>query len=366
MDRNKIINKRVYFEIMRVIACGLVIFNHLPGYMLYSTSSGVKQFFYMCLTMLTRINVPLFFMISGALLFQKNEDFMLVLKKRIFRIVRLLVLFDTILIFIQKYLSLTSDVGFSMNIKDFLMGILKNSIPGSGAYWYMYSYLGVLFVLPFLQRIAKGLTKTEVVSLLVLHFVTSSFFPMINIYFVQQNIDMSISICKDFTVPFALTKPFFYTLIGYYLEYNVECQKMRPLQLYLLIISGITGIVLSNVCTYIDAKINNGYSQNYVQLFDYVTAIVVFILIKFLFTVKMPNVNQHNLKKMICFMGSMTLGIYMFDPCFKLLFYEKYNLWAEHMFPTLIVSVGWVLISMTLGTMCTCIIKKIPIIKSIL
>ena len=177
---------------------------------------------------------------------------------------------------------------------------------------------------------------------------------------------MNISMCKDFSVPFALTKPFFYTLIGYYLEYNIECQKIKPLQLYLLIISGITGIVLSNVCTYIDAKINNGYSQNYVQLFDYMTTIVAFILIKFFYTVKMRGANKQNFEKIMCFMGSMTLGIYMFDPCLKLLFYEKYNMWAEPMFPTLIVSVGWILFSMTLGSICTCILKKIPIIKSIL
>ena len=60
MGNIKTRNKKAYFEMMRVMACALVIFNHLPGYMLYSISKGEKQFFYMCLTMVTRINVPLF------------------------------------------------------------------------------------------------------------------------------------------------------------------------------------------------------------------------------------------------------------------------------------------------------------------
>lgn len=80
-------NKKIYFEIMRIIACTLVLFNHLPGYMLFNKSSGLKQMGYMTLTMLTRINVPIFFMISGALLFGRSDDFISVQKKRTLRII---------------------------------------------------------------------------------------------------------------------------------------------------------------------------------------------------------------------------------------------------------------------------------------
>ena len=73
-------HKKIYFELMRILACGLVIFNHLKGYSLYSMSNGIKQFIYMCLTMITRVNVPLFFMISGALLLKKDENIILILK----------------------------------------------------------------------------------------------------------------------------------------------------------------------------------------------------------------------------------------------------------------------------------------------
>lgn len=65
--------KKIYFEWMRILACGLVIFNHLEGYTLYKSSIGMKQGLYMLLTMITRINVPLFFMISGALLLKKRK-----------------------------------------------------------------------------------------------------------------------------------------------------------------------------------------------------------------------------------------------------------------------------------------------------
>ena len=72
--------KKIYFEWMRILACGLVIFNHLEGYTLYKSSIGMKQGLYMLLTMITRINVPLFLMISGALLLKKEEDIITVIK----------------------------------------------------------------------------------------------------------------------------------------------------------------------------------------------------------------------------------------------------------------------------------------------
>lgn len=75
----------------------------------------------MCLTMITRINVPLFFMISGALLFQKDEDFLCVLRKRFARIVVLLLVFDLMLVLITKINSLLSSSEYNISIIDLLV-----------------------------------------------------------------------------------------------------------------------------------------------------------------------------------------------------------------------------------------------------
>ncbi len=358
-------NKKIYFEIMRIIACTLVLFNHLPGYMLFNKSSGLKQMGYMTLTMLTRINVPIFFMISGALLFGRSDDFISVQKKRTLRIIYLLVLFNAILFIIQKYEFLVKGKSPDLKIKDFFLSLLNKSIPGAGTYWYLYAYLGVLFLLPFMQRIAKEITKTEIIALIILHFVTASLFPMINIFLAYRKIDISIYICGDFSVPFAFEKPFFYTLVGYYLEHNINYTKIKTKHLVTLILLGIIGIALSNVCTLMDAKINGSYSQNYVQLFDYMTTIVVFIVIKYLVIVK-NKTYRPRVEKVVCFMGSMTLGIYMIDPCLKQLFFEDYNKRMEPLLPTMMVTIGWIIFSMISGTIITIVLKKIPFIKKII
>jgi hypothetical protein len=60
--------KRVYYEWIRLTACFFVIFNHLKGYVLFQNASGAKQLFYMVLSVITKINVPLFFMVRRAAL----------------------------------------------------------------------------------------------------------------------------------------------------------------------------------------------------------------------------------------------------------------------------------------------------------
>lgn len=362
-DINK--SKKVYLEMMRIIACALVIFNHTKGYMLFSVSTGGEQFFNMCLTMITRINAPLFFMISGALLYSKNEEWIYVFKKRFLRIVYLLLLLNFIIMFLYSIKSFIKGTAYELSLATYLHGILQNQMDGAYAYWYLYSYLGILFILPLLQRMAKEVTEVEILALLALHFITSSFLPIVNIFLIQKQLP-TFSLCENFNVPFAYDKAFFYTILGYYIENYIDITKLKKIHLCGLSLAGGAGIVISNWCTYIDAAINGTYSQGYVQLFDYLSTIVVFILIKYMFVVAFPKLNEGAISKTICLWGSLTLGIYVFDPCIKIIMYGKYESWAEAHFPIMIVSLGWILISMFLGGFITFVSKKIPIIKQII
>ena len=143
-------SKKTYFEWMRIIAIFLVIFNHLAGYGLYMVSSGYKQAIYMTITMITRINVPLFFMISGALLLAKEESVTMVIKKRIVRFGIVLLLFSLgLYIGRHAFGNQRNKINLISFFRDFLSGKIE------GSYWYLYAYIGFLFMLPFMQRIAQ-------------------------------------------------------------------------------------------------------------------------------------------------------------------------------------------------------------------
>ncbi|WP_022766587.1 acyltransferase [Butyrivibrio sp. XPD2006] len=357
--------RKVYFEIMRVLACSLVIYNHLLVYNQFMAAETVSRPLYMTLAMITRCNVPIFFMVSGALLLKKNEEFTTVFRKRFLRIIGLLIVFYLINIAALQYNCVMEGTHYNISIKEFVLGFLSRELPGSVVYWYLYAYLAYIFMLPFLQRLAKGITRAEFSALIALHFITATLIPMINLYLMKNGIAENILIDGNFYVPFAVFSAIFYPLIGYYLEYNVDIANVRLWQLCLLILGAAAGITLSNICTYIDAELNGTFSQNYVMLFDYLTAITVFMLIKYLYAVVMAYKETGILVKAICFTGSMTLGIYMFDPVFKELFYSKFIIKTQSM-SVMWQGLLWILISMTLGTICTFILKKTSLFKNLL
>ena len=214
-----------------------------------------------------------------------------------------------------------------------------------------------------MQRMVKKFSKDEFFTLLGLHFITSSFIPMINIGLSKLGFE-TIYLCGDFQVPLAFAKAFFYPLIGYYLEYNIDIFKLKRCHIIGMSIIGCLGILLSNLCTYYEGITTGTYTQNYVQLFDYLTAIVVFLIIKYIFNLKWSIKND--IGKLIGFLGSLTFGIYLMDPILKIVWYEEFNIWAESKFPTLIVSIGWIIISMLGGGCVTYVMKKIPGVKSLI
>ena len=82
---NKEYKRKVYFDLLRCIAIFMVLFNHSSkaGYMLFAEypAGSVQHFLYLTNSILIKCGVPLFFMISGALLLNREEPLVIVLKR---------------------------------------------------------------------------------------------------------------------------------------------------------------------------------------------------------------------------------------------------------------------------------------------
>ena len=153
-------------------------------------------------------------MVSGALLLERNEDVETVLKQRVCRMVLALILASGVVYSINDIDTISANSSSSLLLMDFIRKLLSNTISGSGAYWYLYSYIGFLCVLPLLQRMAKNMNKQEFAVIMVVHFINSSFFPLLNVFLNKLNVD-SLSLTGYFYVPFSFSKAFFYPLVGF-------------------------------------------------------------------------------------------------------------------------------------------------------
>ena len=88
--------KKYYLEAVRITAVLLVMYNHSAPFMSFATQHGVQYAVSFFLSLVCKAAVPLFYMVSGALLLGKNESFGELARKRILRIVAVIVILPEI------------------------------------------------------------------------------------------------------------------------------------------------------------------------------------------------------------------------------------------------------------------------------
>lgn len=156
--------KTVYFEICRIIAVFCIMYQHTGGRGADAWRYTDSNWVYM-MSLLGRIisiiGVPMFWMVSGALLLSKKESWKNVYVKRISRIAGALIVFSVI-----RYLYLCIGEHQNGSVGDFFRRFYTQDI--FLPYWFLYEYLGILLVLPFLQKMIQNLTEQEEKVLFVL------------------------------------------------------------------------------------------------------------------------------------------------------------------------------------------------------
>ncbi len=154
----KTVRSREYFlDFLRIIACFLVIVNHTNSEIFLSQQTPCPLWF-LSITyfFVSKIAVPIFFMISGYLLLGKEDSW-----KRVWqRILRMVIVLVVCAVLYEFYNGLYLYPGTP--ISQILLNILK--VVGrkpSTAFWYIYAYVGILLMLPFLQKMARAMSKKD-------------------------------------------------------------------------------------------------------------------------------------------------------------------------------------------------------------
>ena len=350
-------NKKIFIEFLRVLAILCVIFNHTgkKGFFLFAEKQNSKLFLlYLFMSIFCKIAVPIFFMISGSLLMQKKESFHYIIFQRIVP-TAISIFIGSIIMYVY---SVTTHVGFYENstpgIKDFLIRVYTNHISNPGYLWYLYAYIGILCLLPFLRLAFLNMNKFHAIHITCL-FMTVTVIPTImsgvfNIdYFYYQST--------------YLTLPIYFFVIGHYIDNIVDIKKWNYKKIVFSIVASFSGMFLSMALTIMKARRLNDWGENSNQefhnLFIFIIAITLFLSVKKFFeTTRENNLND----KILIFLGSAVSGIYLFEGVYRGITYSVYEL-VYPFFPKIISALIWVLSSFLLGTFATYLIRKIPIIK---
>jgi len=163
-------NRNPNIDTMRVIAAYAVVWLHVSVWVVYGDPSVESSGWWAgnLIDSFTRWSVPLFVMISGALLLSAPPspsplDFWL---KRLKRLLPAVV-FWTLVYFLFRYF-LEPPFGW----KDALKSLLK----GNAYYhtWYLYMLLGLTFITPYLQRLVAMISRRSLLYLILGSFLIAA------------------------------------------------------------------------------------------------------------------------------------------------------------------------------------------------
>ena len=168
-----------YLDFLRILAAFLVIVNHTNS-LVFTKLTPTDPFWWVSVVWyyLSKIAVPLFVMVSGACLLTRRDTYPHALG-RFLRVLAVLILFSYV-----YYLIPMITTGWSWAkaaaIPSFLKSIWHERITDS--FWYLYFYLGMLVMLPVLQRLASAMQKKDLEYFMSISFGVFAVWPLITHY----------------------------------------------------------------------------------------------------------------------------------------------------------------------------------------
>ncbi len=169
-------------ELVRIIAVVCIIVNHTCHFEYSGTS--IPGFIGEAWFIFSRIGVPLFLMVSGALLIPKNEDLKSVFR-RVVRILVVLIIFGfgyyilDIISFNNFHSIKESIITISADTwKQLLLGLIGDYFSGTPL-WYLYMYMGLLLCLPFFSLMFRNIDRKLCIYYLIVSLAIPAISPLI-------------------------------------------------------------------------------------------------------------------------------------------------------------------------------------------
>lgn len=348
---------KYHIELLRIIAILFVIFNHTGtnGFFLFSIRTESPFYWlYLFLSILCKIAVPIFYMISGALLLKTEETITKLYKKRIFRFLIAIFIFSLLQ---YAYTVFKNHMDFSIF---YFLGIVysKNIAP---AYWYLYNFLGLLIMLPFLRKIAHVMNKNDYMYLFVCQFIIVGVIPILQFLFTRG----SYSLNGNISVPI-ITSSIFYFLSGHFFENILNDEDYNLNRCVILIFCSIIAIFISCFMTYYKAQVTGicieKESQSFHNVLINIPTFTAYYCAKYFFIKN--NLNE-TIKRIILYLGGFVFGVMLLENILRYELILVFNFLSQYL-GSIFSCLVYVIAVFLCGSIITFALKLIPGIRKII
>lgn len=344
-------DKRIlYLDIIKIVSALMVILIHLMSIKWYVLDVSDPNIMILnILNAIARVSVPMFVMISGAMLLgeHKHYTFPQIFKKYVFRILVVYVAWSMIYAVISILPEIGSYAGFEM-IKQFIY----RTIQGPVHFWYLIMLVGLYLIIPFVNAIIKERKLEEAFILIAIIFIILKslkeviVIDTVELYLLYLNF--------NFTVGYVV-----YFVLGHYIKTYTLSKTFKTI-IYVL---GLASFIFTFGMTWIfilDSKAVYDGFFGYLRPNILFSSIAVFVLLKDLLETYEPSANA---KRLIQFLGEHNFGVFISHLIFVSIVGQLGLL--DFNIPYLVLLPILTLLVYVFSVLTTFLIRKIPFVKGL-
>ncbi len=289
--------KRLFWiDVIRVIGMIGVITIHVIGNTINTLGlSGRWALIYTVICKSCYFVLPLFVMLSGALLLNKDISYRDIFLKYIRRMVFILLIFGGAFAFMEEFF-VNREINAGLVLKIFKR-ILENGLWDH--MWYIYLLIALYLITPLLRKFIKNSNSNEQFNLLVILFIFT---------ILIKDLGNLLKIDFAFYVPISSGFVFVY-LLGNYLFNNKLSNNYKKV----LNISGLLSCILIIMLTFFN-------KCNY--LIGYTSSLCIMVAASLFVKLKDFKIKNKNIKKLVISLGECSLGIYILHQFFINIIYK--------------------------------------------
>ncbi len=315
---------------------------------------------YLAVPFWVKTAVPIFFMISGALLLGREEPISVIFKKRIWRFLQVIFVFSLInYVWFYHNLPLT----IPGHIAKFFTMMYSSNM--ATAYYFLYIYIGFLLMLPIWRKLVKAMTNTLFLYLIGLNLFFVGCVPVISYLIFQGTAEINY-----FVNPLlAISEPTFYFLIGYWMEHVLPKEWLTKKNLLRLFVAALIGTCIAAIMTHYRGVLAGGMtealSERFYDSFLFLNTAFVFCLARWYFLTHEISLSWS--RCLVC-LGSLSFGVMLFEEITRNLTHiilSRVLLVYLYRFP-FIDAIIWICLAYLLGLLFTWLIRKIPYFKKLI
>ena len=343
--------KKVYIEYLRVAAMVAVVLSHIGSTAAsdfpdsYHTPAGAL---YSSVVNLLHFAVPVFFMISGALMLDSKKELTIekLFKKYILKYAAVILVFGWGYAFIEEVFNDRS-ISLGHFVRSFCNMLQRKTWAHM---WYLYALLGILFLVPVLRLMVRHFSDEQMKYWIGISVLFLSIIPMVELWTGKRS-----------GIVFPLNREFsLYMLLGFWIEYGyIKISKK----------TAAAGIIISIPFLVAGAYLKALYGINLGAGEYYSPAVLLYsvcIFSLFKYSGKWAGLEGGKIHKAVGFLSGVSFGVYLVQDW--LIAQTETRLFEPlcQVLPAFAAVLAWEMIVFGIALAAVWVMRRIPVLKKLL